>query len=422
MESAPDEPDPQSGEPRSDDRELVRLLAAVCAADGRLDSAEKAELERFARALGLEPAELAEPPSRAAALAELDAALARLPHGERERMLGRMAELLALDGRLDGADAGLLKRFATRMQLSPFVWDEIVRRRRRELGLERELARLHGGQRRLVWLAGASALVALIAGAFLVSGAEEWHLGHAQERALAQHAERALDSVVPVRVWLRAASEPEDSVDTRQRADFTGSAFAVGARGCFATCRHVLEPWLAAESASALARHGLAREEARALVEIGLPGARTATHWLRVPESARRFAPLAPPARYEPGDWDVCLIDVGGLALERAPEPLVLAIEAAAPAPMSAVVLLGMRGSRELAGERLSHVEQVERCIVLQEPVPAGYSGGPLIALDGSVVGIGVARFASATGGQCVPVRALAPLLAAAAGAPAAPR
>jgi S1-C subfamily serine protease len=386
-----------------------RKLVAIACADGELDEAERALLERYRRRLRL-PAGCVPLDGPASDEVHVPAVLSECPASERAHVVAMLARVALADGRLAARERRRIEIVAAMLEVGPLQLADLL------VHTERDAERRHAGQRLLLGIgAGLSALL-------VASFAMHWRGSRAAEppaSASLKDVEREASASV---LLLRVRYALWRGAERRTREGW-GTGFFVTPDGHLVTNAHVLEPWRNGEPAR-LAEDGWTHDPGSVAIAAWPAGAPVdAAHAFTTEAGTLALVRLVAPGETlrkgrtgaDPeGDLALLLARV-----PRAVRALPLCTEPEELAKLDPVLLLGFPQGKELleggtaeTSPSLGEVRKVEETLLVTTPIVQGNSGSPVLDARGRVVGVARGRIGGeATLCRCVLARHVLPLL-----------
>ena len=417
------DPDSRGSSPHElpdSDSLFLGYLSALTRADGEVHESEQELLDRLARYLGPNGRRRTRRYRR-----KLGDLMAWRPKTQQGRidLFGMLAKLAWADGVLRPAEERFLEQAARTFELEPISAARIL--------AEAEYrARRHDRLRRNFLIGGGLLSVTLLMVAVFLSRRER----DPDLAALRRHEKQYEPSIL----LLHVTYELENGQGTRSRHSTTGSGFFVSATGDAVTNKHVLQPWKFRGDAWQRLAEGWALDPASYEIYAWPVGsevfdAESQQRRLQSEHAFRLSAGTLHVLDLPPDDWTVYasspLSEHAGsnedLALihctsAQVVAPLPLAPSTAQVEALDSILVMGFpRGLRPLeealarCSPVIGWVRKREATILISAPIHPGNSGGPLIDVDGNVIGVAT-RISSgdATMGQCIRSEHVAALLA----------
>lgn len=381
-----------------------RLLVEIARSEGGVREEEQLALARYHRVLEL--------PGRAHhgdhALEDGDLPSWRdAPAAERTALMRMLVQVALADGVLHRRERRLLEDFAAKIDVSDFELRALLAAGEREL--ERHARTGRHALRRAALTVALAGLVALAC--LWWSWPDDLRAADAAFQDLEPRAREAL-VLIEVEYTLRKPGER----DVRRRASGTG--FFITPEGVIATNKHVLQPWRSSSQVARLVEQGWSFVHDSDQLFVYPAGARV------VDDEGRRvqagaFAEMRNTVRrLGAGDDRVVdgphLLDSSDLALLRVVSDtpratLPLAGTTRVPEVLEPVLVLGFPDGRsQFENGRArptvarGEVSKVEDMFMIQAQLLPGSSGGPVLDVEGRVLGVATRVVGGSAYGRCI--------------------
>ncbi|MFH1999496.1 MAG: trypsin-like peptidase domain-containing protein [Planctomycetota bacterium] len=223
-----------------------------------------------------------------------------------------------------------------------------------------------------------------------------------------------------------------------------GSGFFVSSMGHLVTNKHVAQPWKFNGDDIMLMENGYTLDAASMLIAAWPAGAevKTATGHLNIADAFSTAAQTLVVESVTPDTFETQRQRLGSGAsyqgrFHAGNEADLAVLRAVSPTPFKSIPLIAaaeklkkldpvmvlgyptglniLESTRAETSPSLGEVRKIERSIMVTAPIFPGNSGGPLVDIQGRVVGVASGIYGEATLGTCIPSRFILPLLPSAA-------